>query len=136
MTEFKKNKKLNGNQLRSKSYKSDNQKEDDSIEQDQANVINENLLASRKYYGVNTHLLVGALRCFKLGGFEGTEVHTISDFIEWWDSTGKIRKHVKGKHIPLKTSSLRTEIESIWAVIQKEDTEHIDPYGYDVKINQ
>ncbi|MGG6498495.1 UNVERIFIED_CONTAM: hypothetical protein NY603_36765, partial [Bacteroidetes bacterium 56_B9] len=81
----------NGNQLRSKSYKSDNQKEDDSIEQDQANVINENLLASRKYYGANTHLLVGALRCFKLGGFEGTEVHTISDFIEWWDSTGKIR---------------------------------------------
>ncbi|HCY69660.1 hypothetical protein DWW88_25760 [Bacteroides cellulosilyticus] len=81
-------------------------------------------------------MLVGALRCFKLGGFEGTEVHTISDFIEWWDSTGKIRKHVKGKHIPLKTSSLRTEIESIWAVIQKEDTEHIDPYGYDVKINQ
>ena len=78
--------------------------------------------------------MVGALRCFKLGGFEGTEVHTISDFIEWWDSTGKIRKHVKGKHIPLKTSSLRTEIESIWAVIQKEDTEHIDPYGYDVKI--
>lgn len=133
MTEFKKQE-AGGNQLRSKSYKSDNQKEDDSIEQDKANVINENLLASRKYYGANTHRLVGALRCFKLGGFRGTEVHTISDFIEWWDSTGKIKKR-KGKHIPLKTSSLRTEI-SIWAVIQKGRYRTYRSYGYDVKINQ
>ena len=31
--------------------------------------------------------------------------------------------------------NLMTELRKIWAVIQKEDTEHIDPYGYDVRIN-
>ena len=29
-----------------------------------------------------------------------------------------------------------TELRKMWAVIEEEDTEHIDPYGYDVKINQ
>ncbi|WP_181983398.1 hypothetical protein [Bacteroides oleiciplenus] len=46
-----------------------------------------------------------------------------------------MRKHEKGERKPLKYSSLSTEIDKVWAVIQKEDTEHIDPYGYDVRIN-
>lgn len=136
MTEFKKKKKLNGNQLRSESYKSDNQRTYDSEKKEEVGVVDEELLVLRKYYGAKTHLLVGSLRHFKLGGFEGTEIKTISDFIEWWNSTGMVRKHEKGEHIPLTIRSLRTEIEKIWAVIQKEDTEHIDPYGYDVRINQ
>ena len=44
-------------------------------------------------------------------------------------------KHEKGKDTLLELSSLMTELRKIWAVIQKEDTEHIDPYGYDVRIN-
>ena len=44
-------------------------------------------------------------------------------------------KHEKGADTLLELSSLMTELRKIWAVIQKEDTEHIDPYGYDVRIN-
>ena len=44
-------------------------------------------------------------------------------------------KHEKGEDTLLELSSLMTELRKIWAVIQKEDTEHIDPYGYDVRIN-
>lgn len=41
-------------------------------------------------------------------------------------------KHEKGEDTLLELSSLMTELRKIWAVIQKEDTEHVDPYGYDV----
>ena len=44
-------------------------------------------------------------------------------------------KQEKGEDTLLELSSLMTELRKIWAVIQKEDTEHIDPYGYDVRIN-
>lgn len=36
-----------------------------------------------------------------------------------------MQKQGKGEDTPLKYSSLVTEIEKIWAVIQKEDTEHM-----------
>ena len=62
-------------------------------------------------------------------------IKTISDLIEWIYGLEMMWKHERGEHIPLKYSSLNTEIEKVWAVIQKEDTEHMDPYGYDVIIN-
>ena len=48
----------------------------------------------------------------------------------------KIVKHEKGEDNPLEISSIITELRKVWAVIKMEETEHIDPYGYDVKINQ
>ena len=44
-------------------------------------------------------------------------------------------KHDKGEDNLLEISSFMTQLRKMWAVIQKEDTEHIDPYGYDVRIN-
>jgi len=99
-------------------------------------IIDESLLPLRIYYGENTHLYVGFLRHFKLGGFECMGIKTISDLIEWIYDLKVMRKHEKGERNPLMYSSLNTEIEKIWAVIQKEDTEHIEAYGYDVRINQ
>ncbi|MEY8723335.1 hypothetical protein AALN73_19565 [Bacteroides stercorirosoris] len=97
-------------------------------------IVDESLLPLRVYYGNNTHLYVGYLRHFKLGGFECMGIKTISDLTKWIYGLEMMRKHEKGERIPLKYSSLSTEIDKIWAVIQKEDTEHIDPYGYDVTI--
>ena len=48
----------------------------------------------------------------------------------------KIVKHEKGEDNPLEISSIITELRKVWAAIKMEETEHIDPYGYDVKINQ
>ena len=50
--------------------------------------------------------------------------------------SGDALKHEKGEDTFMEMSSFMTELRKMWAVIQKEDTEHIDPYGYDVKINQ
>lgn len=44
-------------------------------------------------------------------------------------------KHNKESDTPLKLSSLKTELREVWAVIKVEDTENIDPYGYDVTLN-
>lgn len=44
-------------------------------------------------------------------------------------------KHNKEEGIPLKLNSLTTELRKVWAVIKVEDTENIDPYGYDVTLN-
>ena len=44
-------------------------------------------------------------------------------------------KQNKEEGIPLKLNSLTTELRKVWAVIKVEDTENIDPYGYDVTLN-
>ena len=97
-------------------------------------IIDESLLPLRVYYGDNTHLYIGYLRHFKLGGFEHMGIKTITDLTKWIYDLGIVECE-KGERKPLKYSSLVTEIDKVWAVIQKEDTEHIDPYGYDVRIN-
>ena len=98
-------------------------------------IVDENLLAERYYAGIKTHLCVGALRSFKLGYYKGQNINTISDLGMHLYESGDGLKHEKGEDTLLELSSLMTELRKIWAVIQKEDTEHIDPYGYDVKIN-
>ena len=92
-------------------------------------------MAERYYAGEKTHLYVGMLRYFKLDGFRGTNIKTISNLAMFLYKSDKIVKHEKGEDTLLELSSLMTELRKIWAVIQKEDTEHIDPYGYDVRIN-
>ena len=93
-------------------------------------------MAERYYAGEKTHLYVGMLRYFKLDGFRGPNIKTISDLAMFLYKSDKIVKHEKGEDNPLEISSIITELRKVWAVLKMEETEHIDPYGYDVKINQ
>ena len=99
-------------------------------------IVNEDLLAERYYAGIKTHLCVGALRSFKLGYYKGQNIDTVSDLGMHLYESGDALKHETGEDTFMEMSSFMTELRKMWAVIQKEDTEHIDPYGYDVKINQ
>lgn len=98
-------------------------------------IIKEEWLAERKYLGINTHIYVTALRVFKLGGYRGIGIKTINDLATHLFANGDMLKHNKESDTPLKLSSLRTELREVWAVIKVEDTENIDPYGYDVTLN-
>ena len=98
-------------------------------------IIKEEWLAERKYFGINTHIYVTALRVFKLGGYRGIGIKTINDLATHLFANGDMLKHKKESDTPLKLSSLRTELREVWAVIKVEDTENIDPYGYDVTLN-
>ena len=44
-------------------------------------------------------------------------------------------KKARGEQKPLTYSTIITELEKVWAIIKREDTTLIDPYGYDVRIN-
>ena len=92
-------------------------------------------MAERYYAGIKTHLCIGALRSFKLGYFKGQNINNISDLGMHLYKSGDAIKHEKGQDNLMEISSFMTEQRKMWAVIQKEDTEHIDPYGYDVTIN-
>lgn len=127
---------MNKNRLRSEAYKADNQRKNECTKNGKRSFIDEEQLELRVYYGKKTHLLVGILRHFKLGGFRDIGINTISQLTQWLYATGLMTKSEKGKRMPLKYSSLCTEVEKVWCVIQKEDTEQIDPYGYDVTIYQ
>lgn len=98
-------------------------------------IIKEEWLAERKYFGINTHIYVTALRVFKLGGYEGIGIKNITDLATHLFVKKDVLKHNKESDTPLKLSSLRTELREVWAVIKVEDTENIDPYGYDVTLN-
>ena len=98
-------------------------------------IIKEEWLAERKYFGINTHIYVTALRVFKLGGYRGIGIKTINDLATHLFANGDMLKHNKESDTPLKLSSLKTELREVWAVIKVEDTENIDPYGYDVTLN-
>lgn len=98
-------------------------------------IIKEEWLAERKYFGKNTHIYVGALRAFKLGAYRGIGIKTINDLATHLFANGDMLKHNKEEGIPLKLNSLTTELRKVWAVIKVEDTENIDPYGYDVTLN-
>ena len=84
-------------------------------------------MAERYYAGIKTHLCIGAL--------EASNFNNISDLGMHLYKSGDAIKHEKGQDNLMEISSFMTELRKMWAVIQKEDTEHIDPYGYDVTIN-
>ena len=44
-------------------------------------------------------------------------------------------KRARGEQKPLTYSTIITELEKVWGIINQEDTTLIDPYGYDVRIN-
>ena len=67
--------------------------------------------------------------------FKGQNINNISDLGMHLYKSGDAIKHEKGQDNLMEISSFMTELRKMWAVIQKEDTEHIDPYGYDVTIN-
>lgn len=98
-------------------------------------IIKEEWLAERVYFGINTHIYVGKLRAFKLGAYKEPGIEKISDLAVHLFENEHISKHGKKGYTPLKFNSLETELRKVWAVIKVEDTENIDPYGYDVKIN-
>lgn len=98
-------------------------------------IIEEEWLAERKYFGINTYAYVGILRAFKLGAYRGLGIKTINDLAAHLFASGNILKQDKERDTPLKLSCLRTELRKVWAVIKQEDTANIDPYGYDVKLN-
>ncbi|UVP50141.1 hypothetical protein NXW88_21365 [Bacteroides cellulosilyticus] len=98
-------------------------------------LLKKNGWQSANIFGKNTHIYVGALRAFKLGAYRGIGIKTINDLATHLFANGDMLKHNKEEGIPLKLNSLTTELRKVWAVIKVEDTENIDPYGYDVTLN-
>ena len=76
-------------------------------------IIKEEWLAERKYFGINTHIYVTALRVFKLGGYRGIGIKTINDLATHLFANGDMLKHNKESDTPLKLSSLRTELREV-----------------------
>ena len=95
----------------------------------------EKLLSERVYYGDQTHVYVGYLRAFKSGYFEGTKIRKITDIAKLLVASENFTKRARGEQKPLTYSTIITELEKVWAIIKREDTTLIDPYGYDVRIN-
>ncbi|MEY8723476.1 hypothetical protein AALN73_20335 [Bacteroides stercorirosoris] len=132
---YKKNEESNGSNETNKTYHIVEQRSTSRKRVSDVSIIKEEWLAERIYFGINTYRYVSTLRAFKLGAYKGLGIKTISDLAAHLFASGEILKHDNGRDIPLKLSSIRTELRKVWAVIKLEDTEHIDPYGYDVKIN-
>lgn len=132
---YKKNEESNGSNERSKTYHIVKQRNISRKRVSDVSIIKEGWLAERKYFGINTYVYVGILRAFKLGAYRGLGIKTINDLAAHLFACGDTLKQDKGKDTPLKLSSLRTELSKVWAVIKMEDTENIDPYGYDVTLN-
>lgn len=138
MESIKKNKKLKWHtqiNKTDKTYNIVNQRNTSRKTVSNVSIIEEEWLAERKYFGINTYAYVGILRAFKLGAYRGLGIKTINDLAAHLFASGDILKQDKGRDTPLKLSSLRTELRKVWAVIKQEDTANIDPYGYDVKLN-
>lgn len=135
MKELKKKKHLNSNEQRSMSYQSDTQKLKTKKVKEHSSIVDEKLLAERVYYGDQTHVYVGYLRAFKSGYFEGTKIRKITDIAKLLVASENFTKRARGEQKPLTYSTIITELEKVWAIIKREDTTLIDPYGYDVRIN-
>ena len=133
---YKKNEWLKRSSQTNKTYSTVKQRNTSRKAVSDVSFIEEEWLAERKYFGINTYVYVGILRAFKLGAYRGLGIETINDLAAHLFASGDILKQDKGKDTPLKLSSLRTELSKVWAVIKMEDTENIDPYGYDVTLNQ
>ncbi|UVP50350.1 hypothetical protein NXW88_22530 [Bacteroides cellulosilyticus] len=125
----------NESNVKKTSHQVENQSTSSSRTVSKISIVDEDLLAERYYAGIKTHLCIGALRSFKLGYFKGQNINNISDLGMHLYKSGDAIKHEKGQDNLMEISSFMTELRKMWAVIQKEDTEHIDPYGYDVTIN-
>ena len=130
-----KKKHLNSNEQRSMSYQSDTQKLKVTKVKEHSSIVDEKLLSERVYYGDQTHVYVGYLRAFKSGYFEGTKIRKITDIAKLLVASENFTKRARGEQKPLTYSTIITELEKVWAIIKREDTTLIDPYGYDVRIN-
>ena len=117
------------------SYQSDTQKIRTTKVKEHSSIVDEKLLAERVYYGDQTHVYVGYLRAFKSGYFEGTNIKKITDIAKLFVASENFTKGARGEQKPLTYSTIITELEKVWAIIKREDTTLIDPYGYDVRIN-
>ncbi len=117
------------------SYQSDTQKLKTKKVKEHSSIVDEKLLAERVYYGDQTHVYVGYLRAFKSGYFEGTNIKKITDIAKLFVASENFTKRARGEQKPLTYSTIITELEKVWAIIKREDTTLIDPYGYDVRIN-
>lgn len=117
------------------SYQSDTQRIRVTKVKEHCSIVNENLLSERVYYGDQTHVYVGYLRAFKSGYFEGTNIKKITDIAKLFVASENFTKRTRGEQKPLTYSTIITELEKVWAIIKREDTTLIDPYGYDVRIN-
>lgn len=126
---------MNANRQRSLSYHTDRQSVKESRPKIETAPIEEEQLFNRVYFGSKTHLYIGCLRYFKLGGFQGTSIHRISDLAKLLHQIGILVKPQKEGFKPLELSSIITELGKVEALIKKEDTANIDPYGYDVNKN-
>ena len=84
-----------------------------------------------------THLDVGSTWNVlpKSGYFEGTKIRKITDIAKLLVASENFTKRARGEQKPLTYSTIITELEKVWAIIKREDTTLIDPYGYDVRIN-
>ena len=107
------------------SYQSDTQKLKVTKVKEHSSIVDEKLLSERVYYGDQTHVYVGYLRAFKSGYFIAKLLVASENFT----------KRARGEQKPLTYSTIITELEKVWAIIKREDTTLIDPYGYDVRIN-
>ena len=117
------------------SYQSDTQKLRTTKVKEHSSIVDEKLLSERVYYGDQTHVYVGYLRAFKSGYFEGTNIKKITDIAKLFVASENFTKRTRGEQKPLTYSTIITELEKVWAIIKREDTTLIDPYGYDVRIN-
>lgn len=102
----------------------------------QTSIVEEKLLAERVYFGAHTHIYVTYLRAYKLGLLENIKINKLTDIVQRLHKEGLLTKEVGGEKKPLAISTINTELEKVWAVIKQEDTDLIDPYGYDVNIIQ
>ena len=58
-----------------------------------------------------------------------------NDIAKLFVASENFTKRTRGEQKPLTYSTIITELEKVWAIIKREDTTLIDPYGYDVRIN-
>lgn len=63
------------------------------------------------------------------------KLKTKTDIAKLFVASENFTKRTRGEQKPLTYSTIITELEKVWAIIKREDTTLIDPYGYDVRIN-
>ena len=117
------------------SYQSDTQKLRATKVKEHSSIVDEKLLSERVYYGDQTHVYVGYLRAFKSGYFEGTKIRKITDIAKLLVASENLHKENQRRAKALYLQHDNYRIGEGMAIIKREDTTLIDPYGYDVRIN-
>jgi|GEM_PF-2907031 hypothetical protein len=93
MESIKKNKKLKWHtqiNKTDKTYNIVNQRNTSRKTVSNVSIIEEEWLAERKYFGINTYAYVGILRAFKLGAYRGLGIKTINDLAAHLFASGDI----------------------------------------------